>query len=209
MRSVGVIGRPAGCGGYWWTPPPTRSTGYNIDASQPMPVLELMTSSGLGSLLGMRHALEPDHLAAVTTLVTGERNSIQGRPARRLLGTRSHLRSDRRRQRSSSCCAPRCRRASPSVFEFCVRADADRARRSCHRSRDEAGRAAGPARVASARRTRSHVRTKARAGARRIIGTWTLARRPPARAARSTGWPAERRAHGARAGDAADHARRG
>ena len=38
-----------------------------------MPVLELMTSSGLGSLLGMRHALEPDHLAAVTTLVTGER----------------------------------------------------------------------------------------------------------------------------------------
>jgi hypothetical protein len=42
-----------------------------------MPVLELMTSSGLGSLLGMRHALEPDHLAAVSTLVTGERNSYQ------------------------------------------------------------------------------------------------------------------------------------
>src|ERR1700687_5031970 len=40
-----------------------------------MPVLELMTSSGLGSLLGMRHALEPDHLAAVSTLVTGERSS--------------------------------------------------------------------------------------------------------------------------------------
>ena len=35
-----------------------------------MPVLELMTSSGLGSLLGMRHALEPDHLAAVSTLVS-------------------------------------------------------------------------------------------------------------------------------------------
>jgi len=35
-----------------------------------MPVLELMTSSGLGSLIGMRHALEPDHLAAVSTLVT-------------------------------------------------------------------------------------------------------------------------------------------
>ena len=42
-----------------------------------MPVLELMTSSGLGSLLGMRHALEPDHLAAVSTLVTGERNSYK------------------------------------------------------------------------------------------------------------------------------------
>jgi ABC-type nickel/cobalt efflux system permease component RcnA len=34
-----------------------------------------VTSSGLGSLLGMRHALEPDHLAAVSTLVTEERNS--------------------------------------------------------------------------------------------------------------------------------------
>jgi hypothetical protein len=42
-----------------------------------MPVLELLTSSGLGSLLGMRHALEPDHLAAVSTLVTGERNSVK------------------------------------------------------------------------------------------------------------------------------------
>ena len=40
-----------------------------------MPVLEIVTSSGLGSLLGMRHALEPDHLAAVSTLVTSERSS--------------------------------------------------------------------------------------------------------------------------------------
>ncbi|OFV93078.1 MAG: hypothetical protein A3G76_15785 [Acidobacteria bacterium RIFCSPLOWO2_12_FULL_65_11] len=38
-----------------------------------MPVLELITSSGLGSLLGMRHALEPDHLAAVSTLIARER----------------------------------------------------------------------------------------------------------------------------------------
>src|SRR5690349_17178422 len=42
-----------------------------------MPVLELVTSSSLGSLLGMRHALEPDHLAAVTTLVTRERSSYK------------------------------------------------------------------------------------------------------------------------------------
>jgi hypothetical protein len=42
-----------------------------------MPVLDLLTSSGLGSLLGMRHALEPDHLAAVSTLVTRERNSLK------------------------------------------------------------------------------------------------------------------------------------
>ena len=30
-----------------------------------MPVLDLLTSSGFGSLLGMRHALEPDHLAVI------------------------------------------------------------------------------------------------------------------------------------------------
>jgi len=42
-----------------------------------MPVIELITSSGLGSLLGMRHALEPDHLAAVSTLVSRERSSLR------------------------------------------------------------------------------------------------------------------------------------
>jgi hypothetical protein len=42
-----------------------------------MPVLELIAGSSLGSLLGMRHALEPDHLAAVTTLVSRERSSYR------------------------------------------------------------------------------------------------------------------------------------
>jgi hypothetical protein len=42
-----------------------------------MPVLDLLTSSGFGSLLGMRHALEPDHLAAVSTLVSRERNTVR------------------------------------------------------------------------------------------------------------------------------------
>jgi hypothetical protein len=42
-----------------------------------MPLLETLASSGLGSLLGMRHALEPDHLAAVTTLVSRERSSLK------------------------------------------------------------------------------------------------------------------------------------
>jgi hypothetical protein len=42
-----------------------------------MPILEIVTSSGLGSLLGMRHALEPDHLAAVSTLVGGERSGYR------------------------------------------------------------------------------------------------------------------------------------
>jgi hypothetical protein len=42
-----------------------------------MPVLELITGSGLGSLLGMRHALEPDHLAAVSTLIASERGTAK------------------------------------------------------------------------------------------------------------------------------------
>ena len=36
-----------------------------------------MASAGFGSLLGIRHALEPDHLAAVSTLMTGERSSAK------------------------------------------------------------------------------------------------------------------------------------
>ena len=40
-----------------------------------MPLLELIASAGFGSLLGMRHALEPDHLAAVSTLLSDERSS--------------------------------------------------------------------------------------------------------------------------------------
>src|SRR4029450_8123468 len=42
-----------------------------------MPILDLIASSSLGSLLGMRHALEPDHLAAVTTMVSRERSGIR------------------------------------------------------------------------------------------------------------------------------------
>jgi hypothetical protein len=42
-----------------------------------MPVIELIASSGFGSLLGMRHALEPDHLAAVSTMVSRERNGFR------------------------------------------------------------------------------------------------------------------------------------
>jgi hypothetical protein len=48
-----------------------------LSFSHIMPFLELITSSGLGSLLGMRHAFEPDHIAAVTTLVSRERNSMR------------------------------------------------------------------------------------------------------------------------------------
>src|SRR5437764_12773845 len=42
-----------------------------------MPAFEVLTGSALGTLFGMRHALEPDHLTAVSTLVTGERSSMR------------------------------------------------------------------------------------------------------------------------------------
>jgi len=42
-----------------------------------MPIFELAASSWFGSLVGMRHALEPDHLAAVSTLVSRERSSYR------------------------------------------------------------------------------------------------------------------------------------
>jgi hypothetical protein len=42
-----------------------------------MPFIDLIATSSFGSLLGMRHALEPDHLAAVSTLVSRERNGIK------------------------------------------------------------------------------------------------------------------------------------
>ena len=42
-----------------------------------MPFVEIATGSTLGAVLGMRHALEPDHLAAVSTLVAEERRSLQ------------------------------------------------------------------------------------------------------------------------------------
>ena len=42
-----------------------------------IPQIGLLASAGFGSLLGLRHALEPDHLAAVATLMTGERSSAK------------------------------------------------------------------------------------------------------------------------------------
>ena len=42
-----------------------------------VPPLGFAASAGLGTVLGMRHALEPDHLAAVSTLMTGERSSAK------------------------------------------------------------------------------------------------------------------------------------
>ena len=52
----------------------TAANAANSDAALP---LGFAASAGLGALLGMRHALEPDHLAAVSTLMTGERSSAK------------------------------------------------------------------------------------------------------------------------------------
>jgi nitrile hydratase accessory protein len=42
-----------------------------------IPQVGFIASAALGSLLGMQHAFEPDHLAAVATLMTGERSSAK------------------------------------------------------------------------------------------------------------------------------------
>src|SRR5262249_43023574 len=54
-----------------------RSPQDTILALTTMPVVEFLTSSGLGSLLRMRHPLQPHHLAAVSTLVSQERNGFR------------------------------------------------------------------------------------------------------------------------------------
>ncbi len=52
------------------------ATAANAPDDSALP-LGFAASAGLGALLGMRHALEPDHLAAVSTLMTGERSSAK------------------------------------------------------------------------------------------------------------------------------------
>jgi high-affinity nickel permease len=51
---------------YWLIP----ATGQLFSGPQ----ARFVASAGLGTLLGMRHALEPDHLAAISVLLTGERS---------------------------------------------------------------------------------------------------------------------------------------
>jgi len=141
-----------------------------------MPVLELLTTSSLGSLLGMRHALEPDHLAAVSTLVAGERD---GRSAYRaaLLGacwglghTASLILVGTALVILRASMPPR----ATDLFEFCValmliglglRAIYLAARQ-------------GPAGPVHAHHHGRVVHTHPGAPAHIHIGAWTLARRP-------------------------------
>jgi nitrile hydratase accessory protein len=72
----------------WWTLPVLVSAGVaywvfehanmtRILELTAIPQVGLLASAGVGSVLGLRHALEPDHLAAVSTLMTGERSSAK------------------------------------------------------------------------------------------------------------------------------------
>jgi nitrile hydratase accessory protein len=65
-----VLGIAFTCAGYWLI--------HRISVA-PSAILHvgLVPSAVLGSLLGMQHAFEPDHLAAVATLMTGERTSAK------------------------------------------------------------------------------------------------------------------------------------
>ena len=61
-----LLGLASAAAGYWLWQSPVELFGGTKGG--------LAASAGLGALLGLRHALEPDHLAALSTLLTGERN---------------------------------------------------------------------------------------------------------------------------------------
>ena len=70
-----VIGLATAGVAYWLLR--QAASGSLADGGTVVPEVGWLAGAGLGSLLGMRHALEPDHLAAVSTLVTGERSSAK------------------------------------------------------------------------------------------------------------------------------------
>ena len=70
-----VIGLATAGAAYWLLR--QAASGSLADGGTVVPEVGWLAGAGLGSLLGMRHALEPDHLAAVSTLVTGERSSAK------------------------------------------------------------------------------------------------------------------------------------
>jgi nitrile hydratase accessory protein len=79
-----LLGVAATFAGYWLihqinVAPPGEWSAWAIgnDGPTAIPQVGLVASAALGSLLGMQHAFEPDHLAAVATLMTGERSSVK------------------------------------------------------------------------------------------------------------------------------------
>ena len=66
-----LLGVASTFAGYWLI--------HQIDVASPGEILQVgfVASAALGSLLGIQHAFEPDHLAAIATLMTGERTSAK------------------------------------------------------------------------------------------------------------------------------------
>jgi nitrile hydratase accessory protein len=81
--SWALVGLACACAGYWALQyGSVASLDHSAirspsDQGSVLPPMGFAASAGLGVLLGMRHALEPDHLAAVSTLMTGERSSAK------------------------------------------------------------------------------------------------------------------------------------
>jgi hypothetical protein len=138
-----------------------------------MPVLEILTSSGLGSLLGMRHAFEPDHLAAVSTLVTRERSGYKAALVGACWGL-GHSASLLAVGAVLILLRAEMTTGLSEVFEFCVAlmliALGWRAIRQAARQ--------GPAGPSHLHQHRHVVHTHAGAPAHVHLGRWTLARRP-------------------------------
>jgi hypothetical protein len=138
-----------------------------------MPALDLLISTGLGSLLGMRHAFEPDHLAAVSTLVGTERN---GRRAA-LLGAYWGLGHTLALVAGGAVLVAMRAQMPPAltdVFELMVAIMLVALGLRSIRMAAAQG-TAGPA---NRHRHRGFVHTHAGARAHVHIGRWTLARRP-------------------------------
>jgi nitrile hydratase accessory protein len=79
-----LLGVASTFAGYWMVhqiaiAPPGEWSAWPIAGVGPtaVPHVGLVASAAVGSLLGMQHAFEPDHLAAVATLMTGERSSAK------------------------------------------------------------------------------------------------------------------------------------
>lgn len=79
-----LLGVASTFAGYWLihqinVVAPGEWSAWTIGANGPtaIPQVGFVASAALGSLLGMQHAFEPDHLAAVATLMTGERTSAK------------------------------------------------------------------------------------------------------------------------------------
>ena len=79
-----LLGVASTFAGYWLihqitvaAPGEWSAWAFGADGSTAIPQVGFVASAALGSLLGMQHAFEPDHLAAVATLMTGERTSAK------------------------------------------------------------------------------------------------------------------------------------